>query len=60
MYDSSVYFQNALESMRSRVINFQGEFVPVKWKCRAPLPSGKLCKRMDREKVCKSVRYDGC
>lgn len=27
-----------------------GKFEPVKWSCRAPLPSGKLCPRMDREK----------
>ena len=27
-----------------------GKFEPVKWSCRAPLPSGKLCPRKDREK----------
>ena len=25
-------------------------FCPVKWSCRAPLPSGKLCPRNDRKK----------
>ena len=25
-------------------------FCPVKWSCRAPLPSGKLCPRSDRKK----------
>ena len=29
---------------------FSGKFQPVKWSCRAPLPNGKLCPRMDREK----------
>ena len=29
---------------------FVGEFEPVKWSCRAPLKSGKLCPRMDRYK----------
>jgi len=43
--------QNALEVSKSRVISFVGEFEPVKWKCRAPLPNGKLCQRMDRHKV---------
>lgn len=27
-----------------------GKFEPVKWSCRARLPSGKLCPRKDREK----------
>ena len=29
---------------------FSGKFQPVKWSCRAPLPNGRLCPRMDREK----------
>ncbi|XP_046383956.1 UV-stimulated scaffold protein A-like isoform X2 [Ischnura elegans] len=33
-----------------RVIEFSGKFTPVKWTCRAPLPSGKLCPRKDRVK----------
>ena len=33
-----------------RVIEFAGKFEPVKWSCRAPFPSGKLCPRMDRKK----------
>lgn len=35
---------------RERRIDFSGEFEPVKWACRAPLPSGKLCPRRDRVK----------
>ncbi|CAN7990643.1 unnamed protein product [Ixodes hexagonus] len=35
---------------RERRIDFSGEFVPVKWTCRARLPSGKLCPRRDRHK----------
>ena len=27
-----------------------GKFEPVKWTCRAPLPSGRLCPRRDRFK----------
>ena len=34
----------------SRMVTFAGSFEPVKWSCRAPLPSGKLCPRRDREK----------
>ncbi|XP_064465797.1 UV-stimulated scaffold protein A-like [Ornithodoros turicata] len=37
-------------ALRQRRIDFSGEFVPVKWSCRAPLPSGKLCPRRDRYK----------
>lgn len=38
------------ESMKSRSITFTGNFQEVKWSCRVPLPSGKLCPRMDRYK----------
>ncbi|XP_028398552.1 UV-stimulated scaffold protein A-like [Dendronephthya gigantea] len=38
------------ESMKSRSIPFAGEFQQIKWACRAPLPSGKLCPRKDRFK----------
>ena len=31
-------------------MTFVGKFVPVKWKCRAPMRNGKLCPRMDRFK----------
>lgn len=37
--------------LRTRVIEFTGKFEPVKWNCRAPLPSGRLCPRRDRYKV---------
>ncbi|CAG2065389.1 unnamed protein product, partial [Timema podura] len=37
-------------SLRTRVIEFTGNFEPVKWACRFPLPSGKLCPRRDRHK----------
>lgn len=40
----------ALAAIKQRTINFVGKFEPVKWHCRAPLPSGKLCVRMDRHK----------
>ncbi|XP_013383000.1 UV-stimulated scaffold protein A [Lingula anatina] len=40
----------SLEALRTRTIEFSGTFEPVKWKCRAPMPSGKLCERMDRIK----------
>ena len=34
----------------TRIMTFAGNFEPVKWSCRAPLPSGKLCPRQDRVK----------
>ncbi|XP_049862769.1 UV-stimulated scaffold protein A-like [Schistocerca gregaria] len=37
-------------TLRTRVIEFTGKYEPVKWACRAPLPSGKLCPRRDRYK----------
>ncbi|XP_015928046.2 UV-stimulated scaffold protein A isoform X1 [Parasteatoda tepidariorum] len=39
-----------IASMRTRKIDFSGKFEPVKFACRAPLPSGKLCPRKDRVK----------
>jgi len=42
---------NGIASLRTRVIEFSGSFEPVRWACRAPLPSGKLCPRRDRIKV---------
>ncbi|CAL8079947.1 unnamed protein product [Orchesella dallaii] len=41
---------NGIASLRTRVIEFTGKFEPVKWSCRAPLRSGKLCPRRDRYK----------
>ncbi|XP_046995660.1 UV-stimulated scaffold protein A-like isoform X1 [Schistocerca americana] len=37
-------------TLRTRVIEFTGKYEPVKWACRAPLPTGKLCPRRDRYK----------
>ncbi|XP_022241557.1 UV-stimulated scaffold protein A-like isoform X1 [Limulus polyphemus] len=42
--------QEGIASLRRRAIDFSGEFVPVKWKCNAPLTNGKLCPRQDRFK----------
>ena len=41
--------------MSNRKITFGGTFEPIKWSCRALLPSGKLCPRRDRVKVCTCV-----
>ncbi|KAL3078254.1 hypothetical protein niasHS_012141 [Heterodera schachtii] len=38
------------EAYRSRQITFVGQMLPIKKRCRAPLPSGKLCPRMERER----------
>lgn len=38
------------KALRVRKIEFTGHFSPVKWQCRAPLSSGKLCPRRDRHK----------
>lgn len=40
----------AISALTSRSIAFVGTFEPVDHTCRAPLPSGKLCPRMDRVK----------
>lgn len=37
-------------SKPTRMVTFAGSFQPVKWSCRAPLSSGKLCPRRDRVK----------
>uniref|UniRef100_A0A914IC66 UV-stimulated scaffold protein A n=1 Tax=Globodera rostochiensis TaxID=31243 RepID=A0A914IC66_GLORO len=39
-----------MEAYRSRQITFVGEMLPLKRRCHAPLPSGKLCPRMERER----------
>lgn len=36
--------------LKTRYITFAGKFEPVKHKCQAPMPSGKLCERQDRFK----------
>ena len=46
-----VVLQNEIAAVMNRTFHYTGQFVPVKWKCRAKLPSGKLCERMDRIKV---------
>ncbi|PVD29818.1 hypothetical protein C0Q70_09075, partial [Pomacea canaliculata] len=42
--------QMEMAAIMNRTFHFVGNFVPVKWKCRVMLPSGKLCERMDRVK----------
>ncbi|XP_010289613.1 PREDICTED: UV-stimulated scaffold protein A, partial [Phaethon lepturus] len=38
------------EMLKTRYITFAGKFEPVKHKCRAPMPDGRLCERQDRIK----------
>ncbi|XP_010008690.1 PREDICTED: UV-stimulated scaffold protein A, partial [Nestor notabilis] len=38
------------EMLKTRYITFAGKFEPVKHKCRARMPDGKLCERQDRIK----------
>ncbi|KFQ38384.1 UV-stimulated scaffold protein A, partial [Mesitornis unicolor] len=38
------------EMLNTRYITFAGKFEPVKHKCRAPMPDGRLCERQDRIK----------
>ena len=46
-----LFFLKSLQELySSRKIDFSGKFVPVKWTCRAPLSTGRLCPRMDRVK----------
>ncbi|VDI56906.1 Hypothetical predicted protein [Mytilus galloprovincialis] len=42
--------QDGLAALKNRSISFAGKFEAVKWKCRAPMPNGKFCERMDRFK----------
>ncbi|CAD5123251.1 DgyrCDS11609 [Dimorphilus gyrociliatus] len=42
--------KNALASYSSRVINYVGKRELAKWKCRALMPNGSLCERMDKKK----------
>ncbi|XP_052828566.1 UV-stimulated scaffold protein A [Octopus bimaculoides] len=43
--------QQEIALIKNRSFTFTGTFEPVKWQCRAPMPNGTLCKRMDRIKV---------
>ncbi|GFN75255.1 UV-stimulated scaffold protein a [Plakobranchus ocellatus] len=49
-FDSEKPSQHDLSALRTRVVTYAGKFEPVKWTCRAPMPNGKLCERMDRYK----------
>lgn len=48
--DESQPDKDSLAALKNRTISFVGKFEPVKWKCRAPMPNGKFCDRMDRFK----------
>ncbi|XP_041477105.1 UV-stimulated scaffold protein A-like [Lytechinus variegatus] len=48
--DEEIVLESAKDNLKTRVMGFTGSFEPVKWKCRAPLPNGTLCERMDRQK----------
>lgn len=39
------------EMLWNRCITFAGKFEPVRHRCRAPRPDGRLCERQDRLKV---------
>ena len=41
---------NEASKLRKRRMKFSEEIPEVKWSCRAPLPSGKLCARRDKLK----------
>ncbi|GFS16565.1 UV-stimulated scaffold protein A [Elysia marginata] len=49
-HESEKPSEHALSALKTRVVTFVGKFEPVKWKCRAPMPNGTLCERMDRHK----------
>uniref|UniRef100_A0A8C3SHV7 UV-stimulated scaffold protein A n=1 Tax=Chelydra serpentina TaxID=8475 RepID=A0A8C3SHV7_CHESE len=48
--DEEVENKEVAEMLKSRCITFSGKFEPVKHKCRAPMPDGRLCERQDRVK----------
>lgn len=47
---STMVKEEDVASMRHRIIDFSGKFERVKWMCRTPLRSGRLCPRQDRKK----------
>ncbi|KAL3863835.1 hypothetical protein ACJMK2_005563 [Sinanodonta woodiana] len=49
VHDGAVVTEDRAALTR-RSYTYVGKFEPVKWKCRALLPNGKLCERMDRVK----------
>lgn len=48
--EEEVENKEVAEMLKSRCITFSGKFEPVKHKCRAPMPDGRLCERQDRVK----------
>ncbi len=47
-YDEEFVPADLEESLKSRAMEFTGEFQAVKWSCRVPMKDGKLCSRKDR------------
>ncbi|KAM9142636.1 UV-stimulated scaffold protein A isoform 2-T2 [Pangshura tecta] len=48
--EEEVENKEVAEMLKSRCITFSGKFEPVKHKCQAPMPDGRLCERQDRVK----------
>uniref|UniRef100_A0A8C8VG96 UV-stimulated scaffold protein A n=1 Tax=Pelusios castaneus TaxID=367368 RepID=A0A8C8VG96_9SAUR len=48
--EEEVENKEVAEMLKSRYITFPGKFEPVKHKCRAVMPDGRLCERQDRFK----------
>ncbi|NXC15430.1 UVSSA protein, partial [Corythaeola cristata] len=48
--EEEVENEEITEMLKTRYITFAGKFEPVKHKCRAPMPDGRLCERQDRIK----------
>ncbi|XP_074848414.1 UV-stimulated scaffold protein A isoform X1 [Carettochelys insculpta] len=48
--EEEVENKEVADMLKSRCITFSSKFEPVKHKCRAPMPDGKLCERQDRFK----------
>ncbi|KAI5775812.1 UVSSA protein [Gulo gulo luscus] len=48
--DAEVDSAAVSEMLQSRSITFAGRFEPVRHRCRAPRPDGRLCERQDRLK----------
>ncbi|KAH0624417.1 hypothetical protein JD844_031833 [Phrynosoma platyrhinos] len=55
--EEEVENKEVAEMLKSRYITFAGKFEPVKHKCRAPMPNGRLCERQDRFKEYRELAY---
>ncbi|RXG72444.1 UV-stimulated scaffold protein A [Armadillidium vulgare] len=49
-HEEDVLKPSEMLGIATRAIDFKEEWQPVRWECRAPLQSGRLCPRKDRKR----------